>query len=102
LAAVHTARATHYRLTGEYEKALPDLDKSIQLGPSVDAYFQRGQVYAALEQWHKAIEDYDRSILERPAAPYVYLARSTAKRAMGDEEGYRQDQETALKLQNSR
>jgi tetratricopeptide (TPR) repeat protein len=98
LAAAYTARATHYRLSGEHAKALPDLDQSIRLEPSVDAYFQRGQVYAALGEFKKAIEDYDRSILERPQAPYVYLARSTARRALGDEEGYRADQQKATEL----
>jgi tetratricopeptide (TPR) repeat protein len=102
LAPAYTARATYYRLAGDYAKALPDLDHSIQLDPSVDNYFQRGQVYAALKQYEKAIADYDRSILERHDAPYVYLARSTAKRALGDEEGYRRDQQTAAELQNFR
>lgn len=102
LAAAYTARATHYRLTGDFAKALPDLDHSIQLDPSVDGYFQRGQVYAALGDYRKALEDYDRSILERREAPYVYLARSIVKRALGDEEGYRQDQKTAAALQGIR
>ncbi len=102
LAAAFTARATHFRVSGEYAKALPDLDASIQLSPSVDAYFQRGQVYAALGDYAKAIADYDRSIFERRDAPYVYLARSMAKKALGDEEGYRQDQATAAGLQGLR
>lgn len=99
LAEAFTARATHYRVKGDAAKALPDLNQSIQLDPTVDGYFQRGQVYAALGQWSKAIEDYDRAILERREAPYVYLARSIARRSLGDEEGYREDQKTAADLQ---
>jgi tetratricopeptide (TPR) repeat protein len=99
LYAAYTARATHYRLSGDAAKALPDLDQSIRLRPSVDGYFQRGQVYAAIGRYEKAVEDYDRSILERREAPYVYLARSIAKRALGDEEGYRADQQKAAELQ---
>jgi tetratricopeptide (TPR) repeat protein len=102
LAAAYTARATYYRTAGEHAKALPDLDQSLRLDPSVDGYFQRGQVYAALGQYQKAIDDYDRSILERPQAPFVYLARSIAKRALGDEEGYRRDQETGETLRTGR
>lgn len=98
LAPAYTARATYYRLEGEYAKALPDLNRSIQLDPAVDSYFQRGQLYAALGEYSKAIEDYDRAILERREAPYVYLARSMAERALGDEEGYRQDQQKAAEL----
>lgn len=99
LAAAYTARATHYRLAGDFAKALPDLEQSIQIDPSVDGYFQRGQVYAALGDYQKAIEDYDRSILERREAPYVYLARSIAKRALGDDKGYEEDQQRAARLQ---
>ncbi len=98
LAAAYTARATYYRLAGDNAKALPDLEKSIRLQPTVDAYFQRGQVYMDLGDPRKAIEDYDRSILERRNAPYVYLARSIAKRSLGDEEGYREDQNKADEL----
>jgi tetratricopeptide (TPR) repeat protein len=100
LADAFTARATYYRVKGDYTKALPDLNRSVELKPTVDGYFQRGQVYAALGQHDKAIEDYDRSILERKEAPYVYLARSISRRARGDEEGYRQDQQAAAKIMN--
>jgi tetratricopeptide (TPR) repeat protein len=99
LAAAFTARATLYRARGELAKAIPDLDQSIRLYPSIDAYFQRGQVYAEQGEYQKAIADYDRSILERRESPYVYLARSIAKRALGDEEGYRADQQKASELQ---
>ena len=99
LAKAFTARATLYRRSGQLEKAIPDLDTAIRLAPSVDAYFQRGQVYADMGQYQKAVEDYDRSILERREAPYVYLARSAAKRALGDEDGYRADQAKAAELQ---
>ncbi len=99
LAAAFTARATYYRRAGQLDKAIPDLDTAIRLAPSVDAYFQRGQTFAELGQYQKAIEDYDRSILERREAPYVYLARSIAKRALGDEAGFHADQAKALELQ---
>jgi tetratricopeptide (TPR) repeat protein len=97
-AAAFTARATYYRVSGDPAKALPDLNRSVELAPSVDGYFQRGQVYFALGQFNQAIEDYDRAILQRREAPYVYLARSMARRAAGDEAGYVQDQRTAAQL----
>ncbi len=98
LAAAYTARATYFRRAGQLEKAIPDLDTAIRLAPSVDAYFQRGQIYAEMGQYRKAIDDYDHSILERRQAPYVYLARSIARRALGDEEGFHADQATAAEL----
>lgn len=100
LAPAYIARATFYRRSGQLAKAIPDLDIAIGLAPSVDAYFQRGQVYAEMGQYQKGIEDYDRAILERREAPYVYLARSVAKRALGDEEGFHADQAKAAALQS--
>ncbi len=95
----YTARGTYYQSRNDTAKALADFERSLLLNPTVDGYFQRGQVYAALGQFDKAIEDYDRAIAERRDAPWVYLARSTAKRALGDEDGYRRDQERAAELQ---
>jgi tetratricopeptide (TPR) repeat protein len=94
-----TARGTYYQSKNDTAKALADFERSLLLNPTVDGYFQRGQVYAALKQFDKAIQDYDRAIAERRDAPWVYLARSIAKRALGDEDGYRQDQERAAQLQ---
>ena len=94
-----TARGAYYKSQNDSAKALADFERSLQLNPTVDGYFQRGQLYAALGQYDKAIEDYDRAIAERRDAPYIYLARSIAKRALGDESGYRRDQERAAQLQ---
>lgn len=98
-AQAYTARGTYYQSKNETAKALSDFERSLELNPTVDGYFQRGQLYAALGQFDKAIEDYDRAIAERRDAPWVYLARSIAKRTLGDEIGYRRDQERAAKLQ---
>jgi tetratricopeptide (TPR) repeat protein len=98
LAAAYAARGTYYRTAQEHRLALADLDRSIQLAPSVDGFFQRGQVYVALGQYDQAIQDYDRAITQRRDAPYVYLARSIAKRALGDEAGFQQDQKLATEL----
>jgi len=95
----YTARGAYYQSKNETAKALSDFERSLQLNPTVDGYFQRGQLYAALGQFDKAIEDYDRAIAERRDAPWVYLARSIAKRTLGDEAGYRRDQERAAELQ---
>jgi tetratricopeptide (TPR) repeat protein len=99
LADAFTARGTYYQTHNDTAKALADFERSLQLNPTVDGYFQRGQVYSGLGQYDKAIEDYDRAIAERRDAPWVYLARASAKRALGDEKGYRRDQERAAELQ---
>jgi tetratricopeptide (TPR) repeat protein len=98
-AGAYTARGAYYQSENQAAKALADFERSLQLNPTVDGYFQRGQLYAVLGQFDRAIEDYDRAIAERRDAPWIYLARSTAKRALGDQNGYRRDQERAAELQ---
>ncbi len=101
LAAAFAARGTFYRIAGDLSSALTDLDRSIQITPTVDAFYQRGQVYHALGQFQKAVDDYSEAIALRREAPYVYLARSLSRRALGDEDGYRIDQNLAAGLQHS-
>jgi len=95
LADAYTARGTQSRIEGDNQQALTQLSRSIQLHPSVDAYYQRGQLYSTLRDYQKAINDFDLSIAERRDAPYVYRARSAARRAMGDIAGANQDRNTA-------
>jgi tetratricopeptide (TPR) repeat protein len=93
-----TARGSYYQSKNDTAKALADFERSLQLNPTVDGYYQRGQMYAGLGQYDKAIEDYDRAIAQRRDFPWVYLARSVAKRALGDNDGFRRDQERAAQL----
>ncbi|MEI9814587.1 MAG: tetratricopeptide repeat protein [Acidobacteriota bacterium] len=100
--AAYTARGTFYQASGDTAKALADLEQSLRLTPTVDGFFQRGQLYATLGQYDKALRDYDQAIAERRDAPYVYLARSAAKKALGDEEGSQRDAARAAELQHSK
>lgn len=100
LADAYTARGRYYMSVSKELDALHDFDKSIELQPTVDGYFQRGQLHAARGEFKEAIRDFDEAISQRREAPYVYLARSMARKALGDEEGYKQDQATAESLQH--
>lgn len=102
LADAYTARGTQYRLQGKTELALQELSRSIQLHPTVDGYYQRGQIYNTLKDYARAIEDYDRSIAERRDAPYVYRARSLARRAIGDLTGAAEDRAIADRIEGLR
>jgi len=102
LAAAYTARGTYYRVKGESEKALADLNRSLELEPSVDAYYQRGQVYHTLGRYENAIADFDLSIALLREAPYVYRARSAARRALGDAAGADADRDKADSIEQLR
>ena len=77
-------------------------DQSIRVNPTVDAYYQRGQIHYGLGQLQQAIDDYDRAIALAPDAPYIYRARASARAGKGDAAGAAEDRETALNLVRER
>lgn len=79
--------------------ALEHLNKSISLHPTVEAFYQRGQILEAQGQHEKAIADYDRAIAEDRDSPYMYRARALAKTNLGDVEGAHADREIAVKIE---
>ena len=56
-------RGAAYAVLGQYQLAIEDYDKAIQLDPEdAMAYYNRGVAYKELGRYHRAIEDYDRVI----------------------------------------
>jgi len=79
--------------------ALEHLNKSISLHPTVDAFFQRGQILESQGEHAKAIADYDRAIAEERDSPYIYRARALAKANLGDQEGAHADRDIAFHIE---
>ncbi|MCU4139364.1 MAG: hypothetical protein MW690_001296 [Methanophagales archaeon] len=53
----------------EYEQAIEDFSKAIELNPNyAGAYYNRGIAYAKLNQHERAIEDYNKAIELNPAS----------------------------------
>ena len=102
LPRAYTARGFIYRERGNARRAMEEFSKSIEIAPNVDAYFERGQTFEDLGEHQKAIDDYDKAIAEMRDAPYVYRARSLARRNMGDQDGYDADQKMAASLEHRR
>jgi tetratricopeptide (TPR) repeat protein len=100
LAPAYNALGAIYRERGDNKRALDNLSKSIQLGATVDGYYQRGQIYEALGEHQKAIGDYDQSIAVERNAPYVYRARALAKHNVGDLAGAESDNKTADNIEH--
>ena len=60
----------------QWQKALADYNKAIELNPDLaDAYFNRGVVYHNLKQWQKALADYDKAIELNPDLADAYYNR---------------------------
>ena len=49
-------------LLGQFEKAIADYGRSLELRPTADAYYNRGLAYRNLSEFAAAIADYDRAI----------------------------------------
>jgi tetratricopeptide (TPR) repeat protein len=102
LVEAYTARATIFRDQGKVREAINEFTKSIELRPTMDAYYQRGQLWAKSAEHAKAIEDYDRAISYGRNAPYVYRARAESRRILGDLAGYQEDRDAANSVEHKR
>ena len=90
-----TARAAIFGDKGDVQKAVNELSKVIDHKPTVEAHYRRGDGYASLKQYDKAIADFTWVIEEVRDAPYVYFARANAKRAINDIAGAAADERIA-------
>src|ERR1019366_2767812 len=80
LTQAYNERGQIYLEDGDLQKSIRDCSKSIQVNPTLDAYYQRGEAYEKLGEHQKAIADFDAAISEFREAPFAYRARSVAKR----------------------
>ncbi len=99
LTRAYNARGQIYLENGDVQKTIQDCNKSIQVSPTVDAYYQRGEAYEKLGEHRKAIADFDAAIGESREAPFAYRARSVAKRNVGDRAGAQADDDQARRIE---
>lgn len=60
--AAFGARANVYTYLGQYQDALDDFNKAIELAPTAHLYNERGNTYVALGDYQQAVRDYDRAL----------------------------------------
>lgn len=100
LPEAHSGIAMIYIERHDTVRALEHLNKSIALHPTVEAFYQRGQILESQGHHEKAIADYNRAIAEETDSPYMYRARALAKENLGDLEGAHADREIASKIEH--
>jgi tetratricopeptide (TPR) repeat protein len=98
------ARAHHnigiiYRDRKDLRRALDELTLAIGIDPRPDTYYQRGQVYEALGDDQKAMNDYNLAIASVPDAPYYYRARALLKVKLGNNPGAATDRQRADEIE---
>ena len=88
------ANLYQYGLLKQYDKALADYNKIIELEPDfIYVYMWRGDLYEKLKRYDKAIEDYTKAIeMDLSAFKYVwYEYRGRCYQAIGEYEKSRLD-----------
>jgi tetratricopeptide (TPR) repeat protein len=102
LSGAYDERGRIYLEKGDTKKAIEEFSKSLAIKPSTDGYYARGLAYDSVGEHQRAIEDYDKAIVELNDAPYAYRARATAKAALGDLDGAKADRDAALAFERPR
>jgi tetratricopeptide (TPR) repeat protein len=98
-ARAHANRGRAYGGKGQYEQAIRDLDKAIELNPQdAGAHATRGRVYLATGKHDDAIRDLDQAIAFDPRDATVYLSRGMVFAAKGLRDRAVQDYDRVIEL----
>ena len=77
-------RGNAYEAVGEYDRAIEDYGRAIQLNPGyAAAYYNRADVYYAKLDFDRAVEDYSEAIRLEPDSARAHNSRGVVYRAKG-------------------
>jgi tetratricopeptide (TPR) repeat protein len=92
-------RAEGYRGTQQYDKALADFDRAIQLEPTVaQIYGNRAELHRVMRNYDKAIADATQAIRMDPSFNAFFTVRGLADEAKDDVAQARADYNKALAM----
>lgn len=74
-------RGMTYAVKGEYNKAIDDFTRSIELNNNSDSLYYRGITYSNIKQYDKAIEDFEK-IINNPEYNNAVNLLDSARKAM--------------------
>jgi tetratricopeptide (TPR) repeat protein len=81
IAHVYRKRGFAYRRLNQFDKAIEDYSRAIELDPNYSrAYASRGSVYRVLKDYERAIEDFDQALKHNPKYASAYNSRSETYR----------------------
>jgi tetratricopeptide (TPR) repeat protein len=102
LAQTYVNRASAYLDDGQYDMAISECSKAIQLDPHLYiAYINRAGVYSMKGQYDLVINDCNTAIKLEPNLPLAYLSRGMAYRSLGKKPEALNDFEKFIALANS-
>jgi tetratricopeptide (TPR) repeat protein len=80
----HIYRGHHNFLNGNYDEAISDYNRAIELNPEFsEAYYTRGSAYDRKGQYNHAIDDYTKAIELNPYFVEAYSNRGVANGIIG-------------------
>jgi tetratricopeptide (TPR) repeat protein len=95
-------RGVAYERRGEFDKAISDHTKALELAPDATIFLNRGSAYSKKGDAEAAIADFSRSIELRPEDAAAYLYRGKERLLSGDAQQARADLDRGLGLVNDR
>ena len=98
-AGVHFKKGVSYQEKGQWDKAIAEYNKAIELNPEYSkAYNNRGLAYADKGQYDQAISDYTKAIELSPKLAEAYYNRGIAYRHKGHYDQAISDYTKAIEL----
>jgi tetratricopeptide (TPR) repeat protein len=92
-------RGVEYTHKGEYDRAIADFDKALELNPSgVMAYDNRGAAYYSKGEYDRAIADFDKALGLDPKYAKAYNNRGVAYDNKGEYDRAIADEDKAIAL----
>lgn len=99
LSTVYYNRGTEKKANGDYEGAIADYDRAIELNPRhEDAYHNRGHAKNGKGDFKGAIADYTQDLKIHPEDADTYYYRAAARQADGDLNGAIADASRSIEL----
>ncbi|BBC34075.1 hypothetical protein SGFS_053690 [Streptomyces graminofaciens] len=100
LVRAHRGRALTRADLGDYETAVADLDRALELAPAhARNLATRGEYHRILRDHDRALDDLDKAIRLDPAREFAWASRGATRLALGDAVGALTDLDHALELQ---
>jgi len=98
-AYAHYKRGDAYDDIQEYEKAIAEYNKAIEINPNyASAYYNRGCANAEMGQYSEAVADYDRALELRPNHFLAYYNRGLVYSRIGENEKAITDYNKAIQV----
>lgn len=95
-ADVDARRGMGFAARGQFDQALPELNRACELAPDdPDYFYQRGTVYWQVREQQKALADFDRTLQIKPNHVLALAARGNLRINMGDKAGAQADLDAA-------